>query len=67
MSATRLKMAGGRREEQVAEGLEKPASDAVTAGVGTDGGIRDPHGSSEGRAGLPFGTGRDVDSLLLMR
>jgi len=34
MSATRLKMAGGRREEEAAERLGKPASGTVVGDLG---------------------------------
>jgi hypothetical protein len=39
MDATRLKMAGRRREEEAAERLGKPVSGTVAGGVGSAGGL----------------------------
>jgi hypothetical protein len=47
-NATRLKMAGGRREEEAAERLGKPASGTVVGGVGAV----DVH---PGKTGAPTG------------
>jgi len=51
-SATCLKMAGRRREEEAAERLRKPASGTVVGSMGAVGGTQ---------SGQPW---RDVDSLL---
>jgi hypothetical protein len=62
MNVTGLKMAGRRREEQVAERLRKPVSGTVAGGVGPAGGRRIGLRSEPGS--LPVKRG-DVDSHCL--
>jgi hypothetical protein len=61
MNVTRLKMAGGRGEEQAAERLGKPVSGTVVGGVEPVGKIPAPPGC------LVRETGQAVDSLLRER